>query len=174
MHYGLLAAIISGIIVALMTNRNTAVTPDQKNISFEYSGFLRGFMRFSMVFSGICLRIAVYYGIKEQYDGAWIMGIVLGLLFGGSTYSYVRFSNRSAMVMKGNLYVSDWRGRESMHAVEDIVSVTNDRSKGIIITFADGSGYNIDRLMSNNKALLSYLDDQGIAVKDKWGRPYNG
>ena len=174
MFYGLLTAIVSGIIMALVTNRNTVVSPDQRNITFEYSSFLRRFMRFSMVFSGICLRIAVYYGIKDHYDGAWIMGVVLGLLFAGSTYSYVLFSNKSGMIMKGNLFTSDFRGRESMHAIEDVVSVINDPSKGIIVNFSDGSSYNIDRFMSNNKALLNYFVKKGISVKDKSGKPYNG
>ena len=174
MFYGLLTAIVSGIIMALVTNRNTVVSPDQRNITFEYSSFLRRFMRFSMAFSGICLRIAVYYGIKDHYDGAWIMGVVLGMLLAGSTYSYVLFSNKSGMIMKGNLFTSDFRGRESMHAIEDVVSVINDPSKGIIVNFSDGSSYNIDRFMSNNKALLNYFVKKGISVKDKSGKPYNG
>jgi hypothetical protein len=42
------------------------------------------------------------------------------------------------------------------------------------VNFSDGSSYNIDRFMSNNKALLNYFVKEGISVKDKSGKPYNG
>ena len=174
MLYGVLAAIVTIVITVLMTDRTTVVSPNQKNVAFEFSPFLRRFFRFAIVFLGICLCVAVYFGIQEKYESLLVMIFVLGAMLAGCIYCYLTFNNKSAMLMKGNLYTSDWRGRESVHAINDIVAVTVDPNKGTVLTFEDGFKYTLDRMMSNNSVLLKHLAENGITVKDRNGKPYKG